>query len=167
MIAIKSNKRIKIYELIVITLVIIGVILAVYLQQGLKQQGTDDVGQIQGLISAHIKIYGNTFVAMEYTKEINITFSVNGYVMTYLCENYSDFDHCNCLIVEKSINKTSIEAFLGIVDTLVDEGEEAKCCDHPWTELELIYDDGTSKIFLLSFDPIDAETMFNIDCSII
>jgi len=118
---------------------------------------------IQELLSSHIMVYGNNYVGMLYTKEVNITHNENGYFMTYSCENSSDFNQCGCKNVRKNINETTLESYLNFVNTLVNEGEDAKCCDHPWTEIEIIYKDGSKKSFILS-DSMDIETIFSINC---
>jgi len=115
------------------------------------------------LLSSHILIYGESYIGPLYTKEVNITIGENGYFMTYTCENSSDLTQCDCKKVEKNINETIIESYLNYVNTLVDEGEGAKCCDHPWTEMKIIYKDGSEKSFILP-NQIDIETIFGINC---
>lgn len=115
------------------------------------------------LLSSNILIYGESFIGVQYTKEINITLNENGYFMTYICENSSDFKRCDCKKVEKNINETTIESYLNYVNTLVDEGEGAKCCDHPWTEMEIIYKDESKNYFILH-NAIDIETILGINC---
>jgi len=115
------------------------------------------------LLSSHILIYGESYIGPLYTKEVNITIGENGYFITYICENSSDLTQCDCKKVEKNINETIIESYLNYVNSLVDEGEGAKCCDHPWTEIKIIYKDGSEKSFILS-NSIDIETILGINC---
>jgi len=143
-----------------ITIAIIGILIVIITSGCLENNKECNT---QEILSSHIIIYGESFAGPLYTKEVNITLNEDQYFMTYLCKNFSYLYTCDCKNVEKNINETTIKTYSNFINTIIDEGESAKCCDHPWTELEIIYKDGSKKFFILSHE-IDLENIFNINC---
>ena len=52
----------------------------------------------------------------------------------------------------KKLELRIAEQFLKLIESLEDGGRMASCCDHPYTEVEIAYRDGSVKKMTLSFD---------------
>lgn len=103
-------------------------------------------------------------MGVQYKKEVTLIHEDLGYALKYSCEAREGFENfCECKEVEKVVEESTVDQFLKLLDSLRDEGEEAKCCDHPWSEIEVTYSNGSGKKIAVSF-PVEVEKIFNIDC---
>lgn len=121
-------------------------------------------GKERGIESLSVKVTGYSVAGLQYVKEAYITRTSSGYILRYYCRTKGvTGKQCECTEMEKEIKENMITRFLTELKTLEDEGERAKCCDHPWTEIELVYPDERRKL-TVAFEPVKIEELFNI-CS--
>lgn len=150
-------------------LIIVGIIVLlvfVGLSGCIQEKGKDEKSKFLGLKSASLKVIGESFIGLQFKEELNLTYTeLDGFVIQYTCNNtYGYKPHCNCKTLEKHVDNNTVEKFLDAINALKDGGDNAKCCDHPWTEIELIYANGNNKSIVVANEPIDIEIMFSIDC---
>jgi len=116
------------------------------------------------VIAININVYGQSIIGEKYTKALSIINTNNVYHLTYACESKEPEKFCKCNYFEKILTNEEFENFIKEVENLKDEGEKAKCCDHPWTEIKLKYSSLKEKLIIVSMEPIDIEKTFSIDC---
>jgi len=122
-------------------------------------------GRERGVESLSVKVTGYSIAGLQYVKEAYITRTSSGYILRYYCRTkWVSGKLCECAEVEKEVKESTVTRLLAELKTLDDEGERAKCCDHPWTEIELIYPDESRRKLTVAFDPVKIEEIFNI-CS--
>jgi hypothetical protein len=113
----------------------------------------------------NISVFGQSIIGEKFTKTLSIINTNNVYYLSYACETKEPEKFCNCDKFEKILSNEEVEKFIKEVENLKDEGEKAKCCDHPWTEITLKYAFSREKSLTVSMEPIDIEKIFNIDCT--
>ncbi len=122
-------------------------------------------GKERAVESLSLKVMGYSFAGLRYIKEVYITHTSSGYILRYYCRTKGVSGKlCECAEVEKEVKKSTVTRLLAELKTLEDEGERAKCCDHPWTEIEIIYPDESRRKLTVAFEPVKIEEIFNI-CS--
>jgi len=120
-------------------------------------------GEELDLESAYIKVVGQSFIGLQYTKEITLYRTDSGFHLIYRCKAKKGFEGlCKHRQVEKQVETDRVKEFLEKVQSLEDEGERAKCCDHSWTEIELTYVNGTVRKLTVAFEPLKVEEIFGI-----
>ena len=85
---------------------------------------------------------GNTKFGIIYRKEFTLSAADASYRLNYVCKGW----RCDCKQGEREIKPSFAEEFFIDLETLKDLGVEARCCDRPWTEIEVNYVDGSSKM---------------------
>src|SRR6267143_5871770 len=97
--------------------------------------------------SVVVHVVGESFLGIQYSKRITVTKADSNYVLDYSCFR------CKCPKVEgKKLELRIAEQFLKLIESLEDGGRMASCCDHPYTDVEIAYRDGSVKKMTLSFD---------------
>lgn len=132
------------------TLAIRALLITVVSSTGLMQRATiraydggqeSQLSESKKIKSVLLKNVGNTRGGIQYRKEFTLTNRDSKYTLAYSCVGR----RCDCRKAEREVEPGIAEEFLRDVGTLKDLGESARCCDHPWTEIKLIYLDGSSK----------------------
>ena len=116
--------------------------------------------------SININVYGQSIIAEMYNKALSIVNKNNEYHLTYICNTKEPGKFCNCSNFEKTVSNEELTKFIKEVENLKDEGEKAKCCDHPWTEITIKYMSSKEKLLTFSMEPIDIEKTFSINCTV-
>ena len=97
--------------------------------------------------SVVVHVVGESFVGVQYSKRITVTNVDSNFVLDYYCFK------CPCpKIVGKKLELRVAEEFLKLIESLEDGGQMASCCDHPYTQVEIAYRDGSVKKMTLGFD---------------
>jgi len=119
------------------------------------------------LRSARVHVEGKSIMGLQYRKDANLVrASDRDYWVHYVCEARPGFeDRCPCREVVRRVAASVVEEFVRQVQALRDEGEAARCCDHPWTEIELVFADGRRERRTVAFEPIAVETVLGLECS--
>jgi hypothetical protein len=117
------------------------------------------------IASVNLKVYGQSIIGEQYTKMLSITKNGDSYRLNYECSTNEPGKFCNCSNFEKTLSSKEFTTFIEEIGKLKDEGNNAKCCDHPWTEITLKYASSREKTLAVSMEPFDIEKIFNIDCS--
>lgn len=118
------------------------------------------------LRSGRVHVEGESIIGLHYRKDVTIVRTTDGdYWVHYVCEPRAGFeDRCPCREVVRRVGASVVEEFVRQVQALRDEGESAKCCDHPWTEFELVFADGHTERRTVAFEPIAVETILRLEC---
>ncbi len=107
------------------------------------------------LKSVTIRVIGMTFSGLRYQKRAEISYGETGYSVTYRYSrspfriDLSKVQPACSREVDGNLNLGKIMRLLG---ELRDHGENAKCCDHPWTEVQLDYFSRPAKKITLVYD---------------
>jgi len=145
---------------------------------------TGNFAQVQGqesksnespkIESMVVNILGESRVGVQYSKRLVLNYSDSKYTLTYSCQGMSV--RCKCRNVEeKQIELDVAEQFVKIIGSLEDGGKLATCCDHPYTEIDIILSDKSKKKITVGFDLSNggawrgkdipaAEMVFNLEC---
>jgi len=115
--------------------------------------------------SISIRVVGQSIIGEKYNKNLNVTKTNNEFYLTYECTSKDSTKYCKCSDVTKLVTDEDVNALLTQIKTLSDGGESAKCCDHPWTEIEVRYANSTVQRLTVIMEPIDIEKLFNINCN--
>ena len=114
------------------------------IQSKAQENQSTDLTKIR---SATLHVIGESFIGVQYSKQITVTSEDSQYLLSYSCFR------CKCPKVErKKLEAHIAEEFLKLIESLEDGGRMASCCDHPYTEVEVAYRDGSVKKMTLSFD---------------
>jgi len=116
------------------------------------------------LRSASLRVIGMTYLGNKGSKEVSLIHTEDRYVVRYSCHTKGPGFKCGCRNEEKEVGKQAVDQFLKVVENLKDQGENAECCDHPWTEIKLDYLDGSSKKIKVALEPVEVEKIFHLDC---
>jgi hypothetical protein len=119
------------------------------------------------LRSARVHVEGELIMGLQYRKDVNLVrASDQDYWVHYVCEARSGFEgQCPCREAVRRVAASVVEEFVRQVQALRDEGEAARCCDHPWTEVELVFADDRHERRTVAFEPITVETVLGLECS--
>ena len=118
-----------------------------------------------------VNILGESRVGVQYSKRLILNYSDSKYTLTYSCQAMSV--RCKCRKVEgKQVEANVAEEFLRIIESLEDGGKLAACCDHPYTEIEIVCSDKSKKKITVGFDLSnggawrgkDIQMVFNLEC---
>jgi hypothetical protein len=124
--------------------------------------------------SVVVKVVGESIRGVQYYKRLVLNYSDSKYILTYSCEAMSV--RCKCRKVEgKQVEANVAEEFQRVIGSLEDGGKLARCCDHPYTEIEIVFSDKSKKKITVGFDLSNggawrgkdipaAETVFNLEC---
>ncbi|MEN2975093.1 MAG: hypothetical protein ABDH32_05895 [Candidatus Caldarchaeales archaeon] len=117
----------------------------------------------EGVRSINLKVIGESFIGLQYVKEAILTYEDGVYHLKYSCSSREGYEElCKYRGFEGVVREDQANKFLEMVKSLKDEGEQAKCCDHPWTEIEITYMDGRIEKIIVAFEPIKIEEIFDI-----
>ena len=125
------------------------------------------LSRADGIIPVRISItvVGQSFVGLQYVRKAELILTDSEYRVTYTCRVSEGFEyHCPCRRVEKRMESKELKRLFNALMGLVDEGKKATCCDHPWTEVEILYSDGSGKKLTVAFEPIEVEELLVIEC---
>ena len=107
----------------------------------------DQTREQKDIKSVVVHVVGQSFVGVRYSKRITVTKVDSDYVLDYYCFK------CPCpKIAGKKLELRVAEEFLSLIESLQDGGQMASCCDHPYTQVEIAYRDGSVKKVTLGFD---------------
>lgn len=136
-----------------------------------RESNSSESDKIKSLI---LNIVGESRLGVQYYKRLVLNYSDSKYILTYSCQAMSV--RCKCRKVEgKQVDANVAEEFLRVIGSLEDGGKLAGCCDHPYTEIEIVFSDKSKKKITVGFDlsnggtwrgkniPV-AETVFNLEC---
>ncbi|MGB9695009.1 MAG: hypothetical protein ACP5SB_03305 [Caldisericaceae bacterium] len=116
------------------------------------------------ITSVNARVIGESIVGENYNKSLDILLHDNKYYLTYKCSSKEPGKYCKCLDSTKLITRNELGMLMKEINALKDEGESAKCCDHPWTEIEVHYSNGAVRKLTVAMEPINFETLLNITC---
>ncbi|MCS7312861.1 MAG: hypothetical protein NZ742_08115 [Acidobacteria bacterium] len=118
------------------------------------------------LRSGRVHVEGESIMGVQYRKDATLEKATDGdYWVRYTCVPQAGFeDRCPCREVVRRVAASVVEEFVRQVLALQDEGESAKCCDHPWTEIELVFGDDWTERRTVAFEPIAIETVLSLKC---
>jgi len=118
------------------------------------------------LRSGRVHVEGESIMGVQYRKDVTLVKTKDGdYWVRYVCTPRPGFeDRCPCREVVRRVAADVVEAFIQQVLALRDEGEAARCCDHPWTEVELVFTDDRTERRTVAFEPITVETALGLAC---
>ncbi len=118
------------------------------------------------LRSARVHVEGESIMGVQYRKDVALGKATGrDYWVRYVCVPRPGFeDRCPCREVVQRVDAAVVEEFLRQVQTLRDEGEAARCCDHPWTEFELVFADGRTERRTVAFEPVAVEAVLRLEC---
>ncbi len=120
-------------------------------------------GKERRIDSLSIKVNGYSIAGLQYVKGTYIRRISSGYILRYSCRTIGvPGRQCKCADVERNIRESTIIRLLAEIKTLEDEGERARCCDHSWTEIEVIYPNKSSRKITVAFEPLKVEEILNI-----
>jgi hypothetical protein len=142
-----------------VTLVIAALVFAGICEGQQSEPGKEKMESLT-LKSASIEVTYMTFLGRMGGKKVSLNYAGSGYTIKYSCYSMGT----GFKWIEREVEHENMEHFLEVIESFKDGGRKAKCCDHPWTEIELIYFDGSSKNIAVAFEPVRIEEIFNISC---
>lgn len=114
------------------------------------------------LTSLSIKVVGVSFFGPSYNKRASLKHTTSGYTLEYTCSAPRE-KQCGCSHhVDTEINESQVRTLLAFIASLRDGGDQATCCDHPWTGIELEYLWQPRQTKTVAFDLLKLEEIFNL-----
>ncbi len=114
--------------------------------------------------SVSIEVIGESIIGENYHKTAIVGNESGEYFLAYKCTSKEPNKNCNCNDVGKKVSDDEFNELIKVIATLKDGGETAKCCDHPWTEIEINYVNGAAKKLTVAMEPVEVEKIFKLDC---
>src|SRR5438105_11863826 len=150
-------------------LVVVLLLAGNYAQAQGQESKSNESPKIESVV---VNILGESRVGVQYSKRLVLNYSDSNYTLTYSCQAMSV--RCKCRKVEgKQVEANVADEFLRIIESLEDGGKLAACCDHPYTEIEIVCSDKSKKKITVGFDLSNggawkdipaAEMVFNLEC---
>lgn len=126
---------------------------------GERAQGDQKVSDLGSL---SIEVAGVTFVGTSYWKSARFERAGSDYSLAYTCWS-PRAGECTCPRMTRKIQASEVARVLEFISSLEDGGERARCCDHPWTEIQLTYSaEPRQRKMTLPFDLLRVEEIFNL-----
>jgi hypothetical protein len=99
---------------------------------------------LKRVTAVHVHVSGESFAGERYRKDLDLVFSEGRWLTDYACT--SRYQHCKgCAevkskILDRGLSESVVKA---LQDRLALQG--SACCDHPFTQLKVEFDDKSTK----------------------